>query len=132
MLLVFDIGNTHIKMGVFAENDLIVSCRMTTSTKKTTDEYGVDIMTMLREKNVNSSCIHRSVVSSVVPNIMYSFCNAIKNLGRLSVLIKRIASFLPGFVRRSFAVDSANGSGSMAFRILSSGIIIWILWLLAA
>ena len=79
MLLVFDIGNTHIKMGVFKSDELLVSCRMTTSTQKTTDEYGVDILTMLREKNINVAGIHRAIVSSVVPNIMYSFCNAIKN-----------------------------------------------------
>lgn len=79
MLLVFDIGNTHIKMGVFNGDELTVSCRMTTSTQKTTDEYGVDILTMLREKNVNTADIHKAIVSSVVPNIMYSFCNSIKN-----------------------------------------------------
>lgn len=79
MLLVFDIGNTHIKMGVFDKEELVASLRMTTALQKTTDEYGVDILTMLREKNIDVSKITRTIVSSVVPNIMYSFCNAIKN-----------------------------------------------------
>ncbi len=79
MLLVFDIGNTNIKMGVFNGDDLVISCRMTTSTKKTTDEYGVDILVMLREKGIDPKLISRAIVSSVVPNMMYAFCNAIKN-----------------------------------------------------
>lgn len=79
MLLVFDIGNTQIKMGVFNGENLVVSCRMTTGTKKTTDEYGIAMITMLREKGINAKDISRTIVSSVVPNIMYSFCNAIKN-----------------------------------------------------
>lgn len=79
MLLVFDIGNTQIKMGVFKGDDLVVSCRMTTGTKKTTDEYGISITTMLLAKGVKIEDISRTIVSSVVPNIMYSLCNAIKN-----------------------------------------------------
>ncbi|MBP3347642.1 MAG: type III pantothenate kinase [Clostridia bacterium] len=79
MLLVFDIGNTQIKMGVFKDDELIVSCRMTTGTKKTADEYGIAMTTMLEQKGVDIAQISRTIVSSVVPNIMYSFCNAIRN-----------------------------------------------------
>lgn len=79
MLLVFDIGNTNIKLGVFNGEELVISCRMTTGIQKTTDEYGVDILVMLREKNIDPADIHKVIISSVVPNIMYSFCNAIKN-----------------------------------------------------
>ncbi len=79
MLLVIDIGNTNIKLGVFDGERLTVSCRMTTAVQRTTDEFGIAMTTMLREKGVDISKISRTIVSSVVPNIMYSVCKAIKS-----------------------------------------------------
>ena len=35
MLLVFDIGNTEIKMGVFRDDDLVAYWRMITGSRKT-------------------------------------------------------------------------------------------------
>ena len=77
-LLVFDIGNTQIKMGVFRDEQLVNSWRMTTGTKKTTDEYGIDIRMLLQFGNISVEEIDQVVVSSVVPNIMHSFCSAIR------------------------------------------------------
>lgn len=78
MLLVFDIGNTNIKMGVFDKDKLVTSIRMTTGIKKTTDEYALSITSMLYMKGINLKDIDRAIVSSVVPNINYSICKAIK------------------------------------------------------
>ena len=39
MLLVFDVGNTNIVMGVYQEERLVHSWRMTTDRGKTADEY---------------------------------------------------------------------------------------------
>ncbi len=102
MLLVFDIGNTHIKMGVFKGEDLVISCRMTTASKKTTDEYGIDMTTMLREKGIDISKISRVIVSSVVPNIMYSFCKAIKNYIGIEPLV-----IAPG-IKTGISIKTAN------------------------
>ena len=77
-LLVFDIGNTQIKMGVFRDGQLVGSWRMTTGSKKTTDEYGIDIRMLLQFENISVDDIEQVAVSSVVPNIMHSFCNAIR------------------------------------------------------
>ena len=78
MLLVFDIGNTQIKMGVFYDDQLTGSWRMTTGSKKTADEYGIDMRMLLQFENIDLQDIDQVVVSSVVPNIMHSFCNAIR------------------------------------------------------
>ncbi len=78
MLIVFDIGNTQIKMGVFNGETLIGSWRMTTAIKKTTDEYGIDIVSILGKNGIEPDMIDRAIVSSVVPNIMYAFCGAIR------------------------------------------------------
>ena len=78
MLLVFDIGNTQIKMGVFKGEQLINSWRMTTATQKTTDEYGSTIGMMLQMAHIDIEQIHSVVISSVVPHIMHYFCNAVR------------------------------------------------------
>ncbi|MFQ9800875.1 MAG: type III pantothenate kinase [Clostridia bacterium] len=52
MLLVFDIGNTEIKMGVFRDDDLVAYWRMITGSRKTSDEYGITMLTMLQQKNI--------------------------------------------------------------------------------
>ncbi len=78
MLLVFDIGNTQIKMGIFKGEELVGSWRMTTALKKTTDEYGIDFLNILDRNMVCIDDIERVIVSSVVPNLMYSFCGAIR------------------------------------------------------
>lgn len=78
MLLVIDIGNTNITFGVYNEDDLITSFRMTTKTPRTSDEYGLIICSLLKLKDVNPKYIDDVIISTVVPNIMYSFNNAIK------------------------------------------------------
>ena len=78
MLLVFDIGNTEIKMGVFRDDDLVAYWRMITGSRKTSDEYGITMLTMLQQKNITPGDIDSIVVSSVVPHIMHSFLNAVR------------------------------------------------------
>ena len=88
MLLVFDIGNTQIKMGVFQNKALVASWRMTTGNQKTSDEYGVDMLMMLQKEKINPKDISRVMISSVVPNIMHSFCSAVRNyIGREPMLV---------------------------------------------
>lgn len=78
MLLVFDIGNTQIKMGVFKEEKLVASWRMTTGATKTSDEYGIDIRMLLECEGLHAHDFEQVVISSVVPHVMHSFCNAIR------------------------------------------------------
>ncbi len=88
MLLVFDIGNTNIKMGVFRSKELVASWRMTTGSLKTADEYGANMLVMLQKERITPDKISKVVVSSVVPDIMYSFCGAVRNyIGCEPVLI---------------------------------------------
>lgn len=77
-ILVFDIGNTQIKMGVYDQTQLIASWRMTTAVNKTTDEYGVDIRMLLDYENIQPYSIDYVAVSSVVPALMHSFTGAVR------------------------------------------------------
>lgn len=78
MLLAIDIGNTNIVMGVMKGMDLIASFRLTTQTPRTSDEYGITMVEMLRNKQIEAKDITAVIISSVVPDIMYSVNNSIK------------------------------------------------------
>ncbi|MGL4737249.1 MAG: type III pantothenate kinase [Cellulosilyticaceae bacterium] len=78
MILVMDIGNTDIVMGVMKEQELIMSFRLMTQTPRTSDEYGVTITAMLSQKGIDKKQIKAVVMASVVPDIMYSLSNSIK------------------------------------------------------
>ena len=78
MLLAIDVGNTNIVMGVMKGLELISSFRMTTQAPRTSDEYGIMIVEMLTQKDINIKDITAVIISSVVPDIMYSFTNGVK------------------------------------------------------
>lgn len=87
MLLVVDIGNTNITIGVFDEDNLCGTFRMTTKIPRTSDEYGIFICELLKQKNIEPKDVKDVIISSVVPNMMYSFINGIKKYFGLSPII---------------------------------------------
>lgn len=87
MLLAIDIGNTNIVIGVMNGMELISSFRMTTQTPRTSDEYGIMIVDLLRQRGIDTHSITAVIVSSVVPDIMYSFTNGIKRYLKQKVMI---------------------------------------------
>ncbi|MCH5155652.1 MAG: type III pantothenate kinase [Clostridiales bacterium] len=72
MVIVFDIGNTNIKMGVFDGDELLYTLRMA-STNKTGDEYWLLIKDMLAVKNISPRDVEGVIISSVNPNLNYTF-----------------------------------------------------------
>lgn len=87
MLLVVDIGNTNITIGVYHEEELLGNFRMTTSTLRTSDEYGLFILSWLTARGILGKNIKGTIISSVVPNIMYSFVNGIKKYLNMEPMI---------------------------------------------
>lgn len=57
MLLVTDVGNTNIKLGLYDEEHLAASWRLSTDLKKTSDEYGLIIMNLLSHAGVGKKDI---------------------------------------------------------------------------
>ncbi|MDD4334312.1 MAG: type III pantothenate kinase, partial [Desulfotomaculaceae bacterium] len=41
MILVFDVGNTNIVLGVFNGRELVANWRISTKRNRTADEYGI-------------------------------------------------------------------------------------------
>ncbi len=73
MVLVIDIGNTNIKLGVFDDGKLVDSTRLSSSTHKTSDEYYLSIKDLFNSKGIAFSDIDGVILSSVNPNLNYTF-----------------------------------------------------------
>ena len=78
MLVVIDIGNTNITMGVYRQDELIGNYRLTTKFQRTSDEYGFMLLSFLNASSILVEDIEDIIISSVVPKINYSFTNCIK------------------------------------------------------
>ncbi|MBR2967960.1 MAG: type III pantothenate kinase [Clostridia bacterium] len=73
MIIVLDVGNTNTKIGIFEGNELVESLRLSSSMSKTGDEYGFYLMGMLNRKNIKPADIKGGIISSVNPNLNYTF-----------------------------------------------------------
>lgn len=69
MILVFDVGNTNMVLGVFQGQNVVEHWRMSTARHRTADEYGVLLKDLFDFSNLSMSDIKVIVLSSVVPPI---------------------------------------------------------------
>ncbi len=70
MILVLDVGNTNIVLGVYNNKALVHSWRISTDKHKTADEYGIQIRILFQYAEIEYRQINAVVISSVVPPIM--------------------------------------------------------------
>ena len=73
MLLAIDIGNTNVTGGVFDGDDLKTTFRLSTDTRKMTDEYAVTINQILPLRGLSLDDIDAVAMCSVVPPLTPSF-----------------------------------------------------------
>ena len=78
MILLVDVGNTNIVLGVYDDNKYIASWRISTDAKKTSDEYSIQVMQLFNQNKLDANEVEGIIISSVVPNIMHSLENMIK------------------------------------------------------
>lgn len=69
MILVFDVGNTNIVLGVYQEHKLVHHWRISSDKARTADEYAVIISDLFKINNLSFQEITGSIMSSVVPPI---------------------------------------------------------------
>ncbi|MCJ8500449.1 type III pantothenate kinase [Desulfatitalea alkaliphila] len=67
MLLVIDVGNTNIVMGVFQSDRLVASWRVRTEYNTTEDEFNVLAAGLFAHSGIRFNQIHKTIISSVVP-----------------------------------------------------------------
>lgn len=78
MIICMDVGNTNIKYALFESEKLILSFRVATDHKKTSDEYGGQILSILGNNGIKISDIKGGIISSVVPQLDFTLermCN---------------------------------------------------------
>ncbi|MGN1318285.1 MAG: type III pantothenate kinase [Lachnospirales bacterium] len=78
MLLTVDIGNTNIVFGGITKGKLNFMARVATNKIKTEDEYGAEIMSILKLHNVDISDIEGGIIASVVPPVLVAIKRAVK------------------------------------------------------
>jgi type III pantothenate kinase len=72
-LLAIDIGNTNVVLGIFENERLLADWRVGTDPTKTTDEYGILLLDLLRVKGILPEALDAVVLSSVVPPLTSLF-----------------------------------------------------------
>src|SRR6185295_1036032 len=69
LLLAIDIGNTHIKFGLFEGAELKHKVRLATDQGRTDDEYGVLLVQALSQRGLAPDVVDSAIVASVVPEL---------------------------------------------------------------
>ncbi len=87
MILAIDVGNTNIKLGLFKENVLVSSWKMSTDVNRTADETGAIIMQLFRASDIDETKIKGAIISSVIPQLNYSLLHALKFYFKLKPLM---------------------------------------------
>ena len=113
MLLTVDAGNTNITLGVFDQNELRSTFRITTKENRTSDEFKILIFNLLISDSIDPTAINEVIISSVVPNIMHSLVNSIRKLFNAEPLIVG-----PG-VKTGIAINAENPKEVGADRIVN-------------
>jgi type III pantothenate kinase len=67
MLLAIDIGNSNIVWGIFDGDKLLADWRVGTDHAKTTDEYAILLLDLLRVEDISPERVKGVILSSVVP-----------------------------------------------------------------
>ncbi|NLJ40665.1 MAG: type III pantothenate kinase [Clostridiales bacterium] len=70
MIMVMDVGNTHMVLGVYSEDKLLTSWRLATDQNKTADELGILILDLFGYSKVSSRDVAGIIISTVVPNMI--------------------------------------------------------------
>lgn len=88
MILAVDIGNTNIKIGLFEINGILRnSFKMSTDVKRTSDEYVALLLQLLSHSKIDVKSITGAIVSSVIPQLDYTFTNVINYVFGVKPLI---------------------------------------------
>ncbi len=94
MLLVLDIGNTNIGLGVYKEKDMLINWVLSTDEHKTVDEYGAILLGLFRYSHIDIKGVKCIICASVVPDLTPVFSNLSRKYFKSEALI--VDSDTPG------------------------------------
>lgn len=87
MILAVDIGNTHILLGGFDDQEILFTELLTTNRHATDLEYAALIETALRVNRLDFTTVDGAIVSSVVPSVTNNILTAIERFTGVTPLI---------------------------------------------
>jgi type III pantothenate kinase len=80
MLLAIDMGNTNITVGAYSQDALLFVTRLATERARTSDQYAVELLSILNLYDVNPSAFSGVIISSVVPELTICIANAAEKI----------------------------------------------------
>ena len=88
MLLVIDVGNTNIKLGVYDKDVLVHSWRLSVKVIRTADEIGILFSGLFGSKNITLKSFDGVIMSSVQPSLNYTIEHACEYyLGKKPIMV---------------------------------------------
>lgn len=87
MILVIDVGNTNIVLGVYANDELKYHWRVETSRNRTEDEFGMNIKALFDFSGLKFTDVNGIIISSVVPPIMFALERMCQKYFRVKPLV---------------------------------------------
>lgn len=87
MLLAFDIANTNIKIGLFQDDKLQATWRISTSVHRMPDEYAIMLLDLLRHKGIDITDIKEGAISCVVPPLLTVFNELMEKYFKVKSLV---------------------------------------------
>lgn len=114
MLVAIDIGNTDITFGIFQGNKLYDTFRMRTKINRTSDEYGMFMLDVIKYKGYRREDVDDVIIASVVPAVMHSLTSAIiKYFQRQPIIVG-------AGIRTGIKIKTANPKETGADRIVDA------------
>ena len=80
MLMVVDIGNTNIVVGLYHDDELVKDWRLYTDPRRTDDEYSSILRSLFRDSGIAPGTIDKTIISSVVPTLNETFVMMIEKM----------------------------------------------------
>ncbi len=83
MLLAIDVGNSHIVVGIFNGNEIILHKRISTFPQRTSDEFSFLIEGLLTFSKIKVKEVDSAIISTVVPPLATPLKEMIKSLFKI-------------------------------------------------
>ena len=79
MILTLDIGNTNMKTALFEDMEMVEYWRLSTNRNRTSDEYGMSLLNLLRHRGIDPKQVEGIMMSSVVPQVNFTIEHMCRN-----------------------------------------------------
>jgi type III pantothenate kinase len=87
MILVVDIGNSNVVIGGVEGENILFEARLRTESTKTSDEYSIDLKSILDIYSVAADAIEGAIIASVVPQVLNTIQTAVRKVTGKKALV---------------------------------------------